>query len=173
MGSTDYDTGDDHHPAVGEDQAWPGLEFLLRRLSGLGQVQDRPRQASAETGDQLRIDGSVNPTSAALGTDGRTVTLQFNTRLSSYAKLDLSVNGKIKDAHGGSVPQASNQAIGPSLVDSTSPTVTSRTWGDSQPSYSVVITFSEAMDAPPLPTFTIHEGGGRPTEAELDSTGGS
>src|SRR5690606_22033177 len=98
--------------------------------------------------------------------------LTFQQKLSTAAKLDIGVVGNLKDAAGGRVASATSQAIAASPSDMTDPQIVSRSWGADQGSYTVIVEFSEAMDAGSAASISNYAlAGVRPTSATLDSTG--
>ena len=101
-------------------------------------------KATAETLTSYRINGTaINPTAAALGTNGKTVTLTFTTlALNIASKLDVSVGTTIKDINGNIAAQALNQTIAAN-GETTKPSVTGATETDAT---HVTVVFDEALD---------------------------
>lgn len=168
-------------PAAGIAALTWGADYGGGGYQVLARFDQQLDPASATNIANYRIDGRLNPISATLGADGRTVSLVFNERLSSFAKLDLGVGGGLRDAKGGVMEPALSQAIGPNPEDVDQPTAVMRTWGSDQASYTVIIEFSEAMDG--TSAEDIHNyllagstsAGGtisvQPTQAVLDASG--
>lgn len=105
-------------------------------------------RASAQTLSNYLISGTTtNPVSATLESDSRTVTLVFNTVLSSNSRIDLGVGGTLIDANGAITEAAANQPVLASSADAAGPTPTRVTWtANNAQSYQVEVVFSEAMD---------------------------
>jgi hypothetical protein len=100
------------------------------------------------------------------------VTLVFDERLSSIARLDVGIGGTLRDAFGGAVVAVSNQAVGANPADTTGPTVTARTWGNGRDKYTVSVQFSEAMDRASVEAVNNYAlAGVPPGSVELDATG--
>ena len=104
-------------------------------------------ETTAETVSNYRINGTTtSPTTAALGTDNRTVTLTFNQPLSTSSTFDISVGGGVLDTNGNAVVELLGQAANSNGSDSTNPGTVSRTWGANfSGSYQVLLIFNEVL----------------------------
>lgn len=136
-------------------------------------------QTSVETEANWRINGTTTaPSSATLGTDGKTVTLTFAIALASTRTLDISVGNAINDINGNALTLLSGQSILANGADTTAPTVSTRVWGNGQTTYQAIVTFNESMDATSATTlsnYTLAGNGGadsrNPTAAGLATNG--
>ena len=101
-------------------------------------------QTTAETLANYRINGTaVNPTTASLGTDGKTATLTFTTlALDTANTLDVSLAAAVTDINARAKTQVLAQAI-TANGETTKPSVVSATeTGANQ----VTVVFNEVMD---------------------------
>ncbi len=149
----------------GADYSAGGYQLLATFTREMDETQ------ATNTANYL-VNGTLNPISAALSEDHRTVTMVFNQRLSSFTRVDIGVGGGLRDSLGGAVQAMTDQAIGPNVNDAKNPTVISRTWGNSESSYKVHVEFSEAMEG--ASAENVHNymlGGVKPTKASLDASG--
>ncbi len=108
------------------------------------------QESSAEMTSNYRLtaNNTIQPTSATLSADGRTVTLLFtNVTLNTQSAFDISVGSGIRDINNNPVPATGNLVPASNAADTTAPTVTTKVWGvNLTDKYTVAITFSESMD---------------------------
>ena len=154
------------NPTTLSSLTW-GANFSTGGYAVLAVFSQGLNETSAETAANYRVNGTTTtPTSATLGTDGRTVTLVFNTPLTSSSKLDLSVAGGLTDANGNSVVAITDHAVTANAADTTLPTVVGSTWGANfTGSYQLSIVFSEALDQASAETITAYRINGTATTA--------
>ena len=138
-------------------------------------------ETTVETLANWRITGTTtNPTAAALGNDGKTVTLTFGVVMSRTTKISVSFGSTIKDINGNIISQIS-LPIGANTADTTSPTIaTAPMWSANGTTYVMTLTFSEVMDnssAGNAESYTMVRGTtpvtelDQPTSATLDAAG--
>ncbi|UCD28885.1 MAG: Ig-like domain-containing protein [Planctomycetota bacterium] len=133
-------------------------------------------QASAQTVTNYRISGTtINPTSATLGADLKTITLVFETPMSSATRVDLSINAGIRDSNNTIISPLTNLAINPNTNDNTPPTTTGSNWGaDHADGYRIQIGFNEVLDsgtAQNLDAYRINGTTTKPNSAVLGNDG--
>jgi hypothetical protein len=174
QGLSDTDTVDVvvSNPTTLSSLTW-GANFNTGGYSVLAVFSQGLNETSAETAANYRVSGTTtSPTSAALGTDGRTVTLVFNTPLASSSSFDLSVGGGLIDANGNSVAAITDRAVTANAADTTLPTVVGSTWAANfTGSYQLSIVFSEALDQTSAQTLTAYRVNGTATTAQTATLG--
>lgn len=126
--------------------------------------------------------GSNQPSSALLSASGRTVTLTFDATAGGLNRTDtLSIAPTVLDINGRANTTVAPGTIQPNPIDITGPIAATRTWGRNASAYTVIVTFTEAMDAAAATTLanytlsTPSDAGGsatwQPATAVLDGAG--
>jgi len=120
--------------------------------------------------------GGTAAASATLSTDGRTLTLIFDTALNITDKINVGGGGTIKDINGNALAAVTNLTISPDTADTTTPVTTTRTWAANYAvgGYQLQVKFNESMDKATVETtanWRISGTANKPTTVGLGNDG--